>query len=325
MQARRSAGVVVRLVEDHEHLRWVNVLEHEHYLGGPPAIGRTLRYVAHLTGEPDHWIGLLDWSEGALRYQARDQWIGWNPLQRSRRRHLVLMNSRLLIRGSPIVANLGSRILGACVRQLPSDWERIHSHRPLLLESFVDSERFSGIVYQAAGWQRIGMTAGYARSRGARIFHGKTKIAFVKTLDSGARALLSGPFLPKGELTPGILLTPQYLTDLRHLISALSDTRDARGKAYRSISDLWTAQVAALISNHHPCEGLIRWLTTIPMCEWTSLGCRRSLAATKPVIPSIATRRRAWRQFIQQNGLKTIAEWIDRQWPGYHTALLQVA
>jgi hypothetical protein len=35
---------------------------------------------------------------------------------------------------------------------LASDWYRWYHYRPVLLETFVDAERFSGTSYRAANW-----------------------------------------------------------------------------------------------------------------------------------------------------------------------------
>jgi len=56
--------------------------------------------------------------------------------------------------------NLASKILAAITRRLPYDWENQYHLRPVLLETFVDSERFSGTCYKAANWIHVGKTKG---------------------------------------------------------------------------------------------------------------------------------------------------------------------
>jgi hypothetical protein len=46
------------------------------------------------------------------------------------------------------------------VRRLPDDWESRYKIRPVLLETFVDSERFAGTCYKAANWIYVGKTKG---------------------------------------------------------------------------------------------------------------------------------------------------------------------
>lgn len=55
-------------------------------------------------------------------------------------------------------------ILGACARRVPKDFEHEHGVEVLLLESFVQSDRFAGTCYRAAGWQRVGTTRGRGRN-----------------------------------------------------------------------------------------------------------------------------------------------------------------
>ena len=50
-----------------------------------------------------------------------------------------------------------------CLRRLGGDFEARHGHRPLLVETFVDSAEQSGISLAAANWTRVGLTAGRGR------------------------------------------------------------------------------------------------------------------------------------------------------------------
>jgi hypothetical protein len=56
--------------------------------------------------------------------------------------------------------NLASHILAKVARRLPEDWVRKYGIRPVLLETFVDTERFSGTCYKAANWTCVGKTKG---------------------------------------------------------------------------------------------------------------------------------------------------------------------
>ena len=61
------------------------------------------------------------------------------------------------------VANLASRVLGLAARGLGVDWQRRCGYRPVLLETFVDPERYGGTCYQAANWIGLGRTTGRGR------------------------------------------------------------------------------------------------------------------------------------------------------------------
>ena len=56
--------------------------------------------------------------------------------------------------------NLASRVLALAAKQLPQDWLHRYGFRPLLLETFVEKNRFTGGCYRAANWIHIGQTQG---------------------------------------------------------------------------------------------------------------------------------------------------------------------
>jgi len=77
--------------------------------------------------------------------------------------HLVVCNSRLLILPWVHVRNLASRVLGLARRRVVRDWKQRYGYAPVLLESFVEPERFTGISYRAANWVELGETSGRGR------------------------------------------------------------------------------------------------------------------------------------------------------------------
>ena len=54
--------------------------------------------------------------------------------------------------------NLASTILGMVARRLPDESLNRYGNQPLLPETFVDSERFTGTCYTAANWINVGKT-----------------------------------------------------------------------------------------------------------------------------------------------------------------------
>jgi len=73
-------------------------------------------------------------------------------------------NSRFLILPEGHVPNLASRILSLCEKRLPGDWQENFGHPLVLLETFVDPQRFQGTVYKAANWLHVGETKGFRRT-----------------------------------------------------------------------------------------------------------------------------------------------------------------
>ena len=142
---------------------WNELIDRYHYLGYKPLPGAQIRYLVYSDpasrGGP-HLLAALGMGAAAWSVAPRDQWIGWTPHQRQQNLHLVLNNARFLILPWVQVRNLASRILAALARQLPHDWQTQYGYRPLLLETFVERDRFRGTCYRAAGWIPVGQTKG---------------------------------------------------------------------------------------------------------------------------------------------------------------------
>ena len=54
-------------------------------------------------------------------------------------------------------------------RQLPKDWQLRYGYRPVLLETFVESQRHRGTCYKAANWVHVGRTTG--RGKKSTVHH----------------------------------------------------------------------------------------------------------------------------------------------------------
>jgi hypothetical protein len=157
----------LRLVEvtTPELLRiWNELMLSEHPLRACRLVGRQLRYLV----ASDHgWLGGIGFGSAALFLESRDEWIGWSPAQRVEHLERVVNMNRFLIRPSVRCQNLASHVLGLCARRVADDFERRYGLRPWLLESFVESLKYTGACYQAANWIAVGQTKGRGRT-GAR-------------------------------------------------------------------------------------------------------------------------------------------------------------
>jgi hypothetical protein len=72
-----------------------------------------------------------------------------------------------------VVPGLASKVLALSARQMPHDWETRYGHRPLLLETLVDTARFRGTCYRAANWIHVGQTTGRGRMDRTHKAHGQ--------------------------------------------------------------------------------------------------------------------------------------------------------
>src|SRR2546425_2172792 len=91
------------------------------------------------------------------------------------------------------VQGLASKILALNARHLPHDWQTRYGHRPLLLETLVDAQRFRGTCYRAANWIYVGRTTGRGRMDREHKAHGQAiKNIYVYPLVRDARQRLCG-------------------------------------------------------------------------------------------------------------------------------------
>ena len=136
---------------------WNEFVQRYHYLGYKPLPGEQIRY---LVRSGDSLLAALGFGAAAWKVAPRDRFIGWTTRQREARLHLVVNNARFLILPWAHVPNLASHILARAARQLPADWRMRYGHAPVLLETFVERDRFRGTSYRAANWIHVGATQG---------------------------------------------------------------------------------------------------------------------------------------------------------------------
>jgi hypothetical protein len=132
-----------------------------HYLGWGGAVGENLCYA--ITNEADRLLACIGFGAAAWKCRARDEFIGWNQVQKQERLHRITNNTRFLILPFVQVPHLASWILGQVLRRLSKDWEAKYGHGIVLVETFVDRERFRGTCYRAANWIHTGATTGRSR------------------------------------------------------------------------------------------------------------------------------------------------------------------
>ena len=155
--AELGALELQRVVGRADSRRFNELVATHHYLGYVPLCGAQLRY---LVKAQDAVIGALSFGASAWRCAPRDAHIGWEASAREARLHLVVGNARFLILPSLRVPHLASKILGAATRRLGADWHEAYGYAPVLVETFVESERFAGTSYKAANWIHVGQTKG---------------------------------------------------------------------------------------------------------------------------------------------------------------------
>ena len=136
---------------------WNEYMARYHELGFTPMSGSQMRY-AVFAGE--RWVALLSFGASAWKLAARDRHIGWADLQRLSNLQRVVNNARFLILPWVHSKGLASKVLAMAARRLPRDWQLRYGYRPVLLETFVQTDRHRGTCYRAANWIHLGHTVG---------------------------------------------------------------------------------------------------------------------------------------------------------------------
>ena len=133
------------------------LIERYHYLGYKPLPGAQLRYFVF---SGSRLLATLGFGASAWSVADRDQYIGWTARQRKDNLHLIVNNARFLILPWIQSRNLASRILSLACKQIRDDWQSRYNYSPVLLETFVEIDRFTGTCYRAANWTQVGITSG---------------------------------------------------------------------------------------------------------------------------------------------------------------------
>ncbi len=187
--------ITLQEARDAEAREWFRELVGRyHYQGYSVAYGAQLCYLVFVSQPERRVVGCVRFSSPAWRMAARDGWIGWDEPTRARNLQRVVNNSRFLLLPWVQVRNLASRVLSQAARQVAVDWPGRYGVEPVLLETLVDGERFSGTCYRAANWIEVGETSGRGRMDRAHARHGACvkKVLLYPLVRDAARRLRVG-------------------------------------------------------------------------------------------------------------------------------------
>ena len=159
---------------------WNEFVARYHYLGYKPLVGAQMRYAVH---DRNGWpIAMLGFSTAAWKLAPRDKFIGWSPDLREKNLPMVVDNPRFLILPWIEIPNLGSHILSLVRRRLPTDWTERYNTTPVLIETFVETPRYTGAVYKASGWVHVGTTQGRGRYDRDKLYDKPQKDVWLRPL-----------------------------------------------------------------------------------------------------------------------------------------------
>jgi len=312
-----SDGLVVRRVVGAAEVARFDALVDEHHWLGRGLVGETVRQVAVIDGE---WVALVGWGSPAFMVSARDRWIGWSPAQRLRRLRFVANNQRFCVLPSGRVPNLASATLAAALRSLPTDWVAVWGHPVVLAETFTDPERHAGGCYRAANFAMVGETAGWGRSNGSYVHHGKVKAVWVRELRRHSRRMLSGVFdhpvftgHPRRKpIIDCNLLDFESHAGLLARLDRLPEHRSARGIRH-SVSSIIAVAIVATMSGAKSYRGIGEAAADLPQEVLERLGCKFHPVRRCYIAPSENTLRTTL-QKVDADALDTVVgAWIADQ------------
>jgi len=332
--------VIVQPVRPSEEQRYQKLMQQHHYLGALPKIGETLWYVATWRNQ---WVALISFSAAALKCAPRDRWIGWDFRHHYERLKLIVNNSRFLILPPYHIPNLASRILSLCQKRITKDWKQTFGHTVLLMETFVDPQRFQGTIYKASNWLYLGNTKGFRRiGNGYSPRPQSPKMVFLKPLHANAQNLLRQPNLKSYYTTGGgkLMLKAEQMRALPQFFANIPDPRRAQGRRHR-LSTVLAIAAGAVLCGMRGYKAISDWAKSLGHKARERFGCRYHngsyLVPSEYVIRNVLIRvdpvhldraLQRWNQLYAQEDEtlaidgKTMRNAIDEQ--GHQTHIMSV-
>ena len=244
-----TAITVEPVTEPDAIVRFNEYIDRYHYLGYRRPIGNHLRYfIIGRDAQGERLLGCLLFAFAVNTLECRDRWIGWNDKQREKHLPLVINNTRFLIFPWVQVKNLASKALSLAANRVTDDWLTHHGLQPVLMETFVDTGRFTGACYKAANWSRIGQSAGQKGSENTA--KKNPKAVFVHPLREDCRTILTQNRIwlkptkrrvKNTAATPPVLAEQDPFVELWRrvivLLSCVADEFDAQWQQRRRVID----------------------------------------------------------------------------------------
>ena len=75
-------------------------------------------------------------------------------------------------------------------KTIADDWQQRYNYKPVLLETFVEKNRFSGTCYKSANWRFIGVTKGRGKKDRFHNVSLPVKKIFVYPIDKNFKRIL---------------------------------------------------------------------------------------------------------------------------------------
>jgi len=181
---------IERVDTPQQRARAFATLRAHHYLGFSRSVGENVGYLVF--DSLDRLLAVLWFGAPAWKAADRDRFIGWTQRQREVGLGGIANNARFLILPHVRVPHLASHLLSQSSRRIRRDWLEKYGHAVVLLESFIEEERFRGTCYKAANWIVVGRTKGRTRQDRYNQLRVPQKLIAVLPLERNWRSHLLG-------------------------------------------------------------------------------------------------------------------------------------
>lgn len=178
---------IKRVSNKTENTFWQYLVNSYHYLGSKGVIGRFQKYIASID---DIAVACLGWTDASWKVAVRDNWIGWDTAVRVKNLKHIINNFRFVIFPWVKIKYLASHLLSRNVSLLRADWEKQYNVAVLLVETFVEKNRFSATCYKAANWLYLGETRGYSKGKDVHSKHNIIKDVYIYIPEKKSTELL---------------------------------------------------------------------------------------------------------------------------------------
>ena len=180
--------ILKRVDKTEDEKIWDYLVSQYHYLGYKKMFGYRIKY---LVMSEDRIIAALSFNQGTKKIKVRDLFIQWSKENREKNLKVIANNNRFLIMPWVKIKYLASHILSKAIRIVRRDWKNKYGVELLLLETFVDKDKYNGTCYLAANWTYIGSSRGYSKVRdGSYAYHGNKKGVYIYILQKDFRKIL---------------------------------------------------------------------------------------------------------------------------------------
>ena len=172
--------IILRLAaSSKEQALWNSLVRKYHYQGYTRIVGHSIKYIAYCSDTP---VACLGWGSAAWSLGPRDKYIGWDKATKDKNLHFIANNIRFLILPGIKIRYLASHLLSKNIKRIKADWQDKYGHHLYLLETFVETDRFSGTSYKAANWTYLGRTKGYSKKGASHSAHKNIKDIYIYPL-----------------------------------------------------------------------------------------------------------------------------------------------